>query len=615
MTKKYAKICVILLLITNAIFPSQKVLFRFAWLTDVHVGARTGKKDLQLSVQDINQQDSLDFVIISGDLTEFDLHGYLDSANTILEQLHVPYYPIPGNHDTKWSASGCTKFEKLWGDEEFTFTKDGIKFVGFDQGPIMKMGFGYVVPEDLRWLKKQVQETNGQPVIAITHYPIDESVGNYQEVLDLLQNSNIQAILHGHGHANRAQKFGNIPGIMGRSNLRTDKQFGGYNIVTVTTDSIKFQERITTQKTLPAWHTIPIQKRDFGSKNTIEKQEAPLTENSDKIKWQFDSDFSIASAPTVANGKVFFGNSSGKLYALDLKNGNKIWTYQTGNRIYSQPAIHKNRVVFSSTDSTIYCLNTKNGQLIWQFKTEAPNVASPLIHNKNVYIGSSDGIFRALSLKNGQLIWQFNQIKGFVETRPLFYDQKIIFGAWDNNLYALDSKSGNLAWKWSEGRQGILYSPAVCRPVASHGRVYIVAPDRVLSCIDAGNGKTIWRSSRDKVRESIGISDDGYTIFARCMWDSVVAIDATQKDFAYKWKKSFHYNFDIDPSYPIEEASTVFFGTGYGDLYAFKKNTGQLKWKYKLSKGLINTVVPISKNRAIITAMDGKVSCVEGPEN
>ncbi|HMA62221.1 MAG TPA: PQQ-binding-like beta-propeller repeat protein [bacterium] len=612
MIKKYAKICFIVLISAVTVFSSQKVKFRFAWLTDVHIGGRTGKKDLQLSVQNINQQDSIDFVIISGDLTELDLHGYLDTAYKILEKLTIPYYSIPGNHDTKWSASGCTKFEKLWGDEEFTFSRAGIKFVGFDQGPIMRMGFGYVVPEDMRWLEKQIAKTEDHPVIAITHYPIDESVGNYQEVLDVLQKANTQAILHGHGHANRAQKYGGIPGIMGRSNLRANEKFGGYNIVTVTTDSIKFQERLTSQKTLPAWHSIAIQKHDFDSGTSQKNQEQPLTEKSDKIKWQFDSGFSIANPPTISEDKVFFGNSSGKLYALDLKNGKKIWSYQTGNRIYSQPAVDRNRVVFSSTDSSIYCLNSQTGQLIWQFKTKAPNVASPLIHEGTVYIGGSDGFFRALDLNSGQLKWQSKIIKGYVETKPIIYDKKVIFGAWDNHLYALDIESGDLAWKWAEGRSGILYSPAVCRPVASYGRIYIVAPDRVLSCINARTGKTIWRSSRDKVRESIGISTDGKTVFARCMWDSVVAIDATQQKFKYKWKRSFHYDFDIDPSYPVENRGTVFFGTGYGDLYAFQKSTGDLKWKYKISQGLINTAAPVSANKAIVTAMDGKVSFIQG---
>ena len=129
-----------------------------------------------------------------------------------------------------------------------------------------------------------------------------------------------------------------------------------------------------------------------------------------------------------------------------------------------------------------------------------------------------------------------------------------------------------------------------------------------MSCIDAENGQTIWRSDRDKVRESIGISEDSEMIFARCMWDTLFAIDASRPDFQYKWKRSLDYGYDIDPSYPVEKDGTLYFSTGTGIVYAIDKDTGKLKWKFKISNGLVNTVSPISKNEVIVTSADGKIS-------
>ncbi|MDP2112617.1 MAG: metallophosphoesterase, partial [Bacteroidota bacterium] len=60
---------------------------------------------------------------------------------------------------------------------------------------------------------------------------------------DLLKTRNVQVSLLGHGHNNKLFNFEGIPGVMGRSNLRAKNEIGGYNIVTVTKDTIFYAER------------------------------------------------------------------------------------------------------------------------------------------------------------------------------------------------------------------------------------------------------------------------------------------------------------------------------------------------------------------------------------
>ncbi|MCK7539391.1 MAG: metallophosphoesterase [Marinilabiliales bacterium] len=45
--------------------------FSFALVTDTHIGGTGADEDLRRTVDDINAIDSLAFVIISGDVTEF----------------------------------------------------------------------------------------------------------------------------------------------------------------------------------------------------------------------------------------------------------------------------------------------------------------------------------------------------------------------------------------------------------------------------------------------------------------------------------------------------------------------------------------------------------------
>ena len=43
----------------------------FAHVTDTHVGSQTGAADLASTVEDINRQKDIDFVLVTGDVTEF----------------------------------------------------------------------------------------------------------------------------------------------------------------------------------------------------------------------------------------------------------------------------------------------------------------------------------------------------------------------------------------------------------------------------------------------------------------------------------------------------------------------------------------------------------------
>src|SRR5689334_8021186 len=95
--------------------------FRFAWLSDTHVGATTGEQDLRAAVNDINSQKDLSFAVISGDVTEYGSREQLQLAKEILSGLKIPCHVLPGNHDTKWSESGATDFPRLWREEHFTF--------------------------------------------------------------------------------------------------------------------------------------------------------------------------------------------------------------------------------------------------------------------------------------------------------------------------------------------------------------------------------------------------------------------------------------------------------------------------------------------------------------
>lgn len=157
----------------------------------------------------------------------------------------------------------------------------------------------------------------------------------------------------------------------------------------------------------------------------------------------------------------------------------------------------------------------------------------------------------------------------------------------------------------------MLYSPAACWPVGANNKIFIVAPDRFMTAIDAETGKTIWRSNLHQVRESIGISEDGGCVYARCMNDTLLAFSSSSSTPQLLWATHCGYGYDIDPSMPIEKDGAVFFSTKNGLVIALEAKTGTVKWMNRIGVALVNTVAPIDAHRVVMSDMDGRLIMVE----
>src|SRR5262245_33514843 len=125
---------------------AQHKPFRFAFLSDTHIGSPNGsaEEDLRRSVRDINLMNDIAFVVITGDITELGTNEELVLAKRILDSLDVPYYIIPGNHDTGWSESGGVMFTTIFGNDKFSFDYQGIRFIGCASGPYVRMSDGHL---------------------------------------------------------------------------------------------------------------------------------------------------------------------------------------------------------------------------------------------------------------------------------------------------------------------------------------------------------------------------------------------------------------------------------------------------------------------------------------
>jgi len=589
--------------------------FRFIHISDTHIGSPDGKaeEDLRRTVKDINEMKDLGFVVITGDITELGTNAQIKLAKQILDSLHPKYYIIPGNHDAGWSESGGVSFVKTFGSDKFMFDYNGIRFFGCASGPYVRMGDGHVPRDAIVWLDEQLKKTSkDQPIIFLNHYPIDNQLDNWYEIIDRLKKYNTIAILCGHGHANKALNFEGIPGVMGRSNLRARAAVGGFNIVDVTADSIVYSEKKPGIDSLKRWTAVKIEKHDYADGKNYMRPGYSINQkySQAKEKWIYSSDANIISTPAVVNDAddlVVVGNQNGKMIALSMKDGKEKWSYQTGGSIFSSPSFSQRSIVFGSGDGNVYSLS-RTGKLVWKKETGASVLGCPVISGDTVFIGSSDHSFYALNLVNGNSYWQFNGLEGPVVSTPLLYDNNVIFGAWDKNLYAVNRSDGKLNWKWNNGSSVINFSPAACTPVAHEGVVYVVAPDRYITAIDATTGKTLWRNNEATVRESIGISDDGRFVYGKTMQDTIVAFATSREAQHPAWIMNCGFGYEHVPSMLVEKDGQVFFGTKNGVVYCIDPLQQKMIWAHKIDNSMVNTIRVIDKQHIIASTMDGKIA-------
>ncbi|GAB3951354.1 PQQ-binding-like beta-propeller repeat protein [Spirosoma harenae] len=597
---------------------------RFAFVTDTHIGApETAIEDLQRTVSDINALPNVDFVVFTGDVTDYGSDREFAEAKRVLDGLTKKWYIFPGNHDTKWSENGCNSFRKVFGAEHFSFDFGKYRFIGCGSGPNMRMSPGLVSREDVLWLRSEVDKLKNtdRPVIFMNHYPLDNSLSNWYLIIDEIKKTNVQAALCGHGHANQKLDFEGIPGTMGRSNLRAKDAVGGYNLVTIQNDTMSFATRTPTVgdqsgQTAAPWRTIALTNHHF---NQDKKQyPRPSYQVNDQYKtvsrvWEKQDNSDIGGGIIADKKLCLYPNTEGQLVALSLADGSEKWRFKTNGKVYATPALHKKKVVIASSDGTIYCVDKRDGSLIWKQETNQPIVACPLIDGNTVYIGSSEGKFRALSLKDGSTKWTFNDVKGFVESVPVADKQRVYFGSWGSMFYALNKKTGQPAWTWTNNKLRN-FSPAACIPLLTDGRLFLQTPDRTVTALDAATGQEIWKSNLHKGFEASGLSEDGSLMYVKCMADSVWALSTRSNTTQPEWFVNLQYGSEISPSPIVERKGTIFVPTDDGILYAIDRQTKQLVWAHKLSNAMVNRVFPLSDKEVLMTTMDGKLARIRSSE-
>ncbi|HVS05282.1 MAG TPA: PQQ-binding-like beta-propeller repeat protein [Candidatus Dormibacteraeota bacterium] len=226
------------------------------------------------------------------------------------------------------------------------------------------------------------------------------------------------------------------------------------------------------------------------------------------LKWKarIPSGTITYSAAAVAGGLVYAGtNTSGAVYAFDVKTGAIRWSFQTaGHNVWAGPSVAGGVVYVGGDDQNLYALDAGTGAKLWSFSAGTPIVNPPAVVNGVVYLGA--GALNVLSASDGRQLWSGLATAAGVTASPAVSGGRVFVAAYTPgirstpNFYAFNAAGCGAAYcspLWSAvvglpppapgELDGIQSSPAV-----DQGSVYVGAPDGRLYALDPANGAVRW---------------------------------------------------------------------------------------------------------------------------
>ena len=192
---------------------------------------------------------------------------------------------------------------------------------------------------------------------------------------------------------------------------------------------------------------------------------------------------------------VVFDNIS-KFYAINLVNGDLIWSKTNKNPFNSQIKIFKDKIYSIDMNNILRCISLINGTEIWKFKSEniflkSPKRNSIIIKDNRVYLNNSIGDIVAINAENGSLLWQTPTQKSIIYENAfdlilsdlVAEGEDLIFSNNRNEFYSLSLSNGLINWK-----QEINSS---VRPIFYKDLIFSVSNEGYFFVIDRESGNIV----------------------------------------------------------------------------------------------------------------------------
>jgi len=188
--------------------------------------------------------------------------------------------------------------------------------------------------------------------------------------------------------------------------------------------------------------------------------------NKSKLVWKKNyyskSEKKLNPILQFANNKKYLiiADNIAKYYALDLNNGELIWSKNNLAPFNSQIKIYKNKFFIVDFSNTLRCFSLEDGEELWNIATENSLIRSQkklsmVIVNDLLYFNNSIGDISAVDISKGELLWQLPTQSSLIyqaafslETSDIIADgRNLFFSNNKNQFFSIDLATGSFNWE------------------------------------------------------------------------------------------------------------------------------------------------------------------------
>ncbi|NLL36354.1 MAG: PQQ-binding-like beta-propeller repeat protein [Fretibacterium sp.] len=143
------------------------------------------------------------------------------------------------------------------------------------------------------------------------------------------------------------------------------------------------------------------------------------------------------NTPVAENGFVYFSAWDGSVQSVQIKGVIPQWKANVGDPVTTPPALEGDRLFVGTGNGKVVALNRKNGQTLWSFETDGGSVlAQPLPISGLVFVGAGNGTLFVLDTATGAARYTF-PTGGGINGSCAFMNGVLYLASSDGNLYSI----------------------------------------------------------------------------------------------------------------------------------------------------------------------------------
>lgn len=314
---------------------------------------------------------------------------------------------------------------------------------------------------------------------------------------------------------------------------------------------------------------------------------------------------------------ILTADVSGDVFALDPKNGRRLWRAQTGARVISGPTVAGDLVLLGTKDAEVIALKRADGTPVWRVTVSSEVLAPPAGEGNVIVVRCGDGKLFALAAADGKRLWSFDRAVPPLTLRglsaPLVYGNTVFVGLDNGRAVALKLDSGELLWEQvvaaPSGRSELerivdVDADLLVTGDGPNGGVYAVSFGGELAAVNLEDGRVAWRrpiksySGIAAVEKILAVTDE----------DGVVwALDA--QSGAAAWKQEALKYRGLSP--PVTHNGHIVVADMEGYLHWLSPQDGRIVARVRAQRGSVVTAPVARDNLLYVLDTGGGIAAVE----